>query len=107
MSIATKEMTDEERSAAARAMGSARTPAKAAAAARNSPFKKGHTLATGRKHVPLSEIECAIKAGKQVGQTCPGGDLLEGHHWSCPRGQAIIRRKAQGRDPRTGQKSDA
>ncbi len=103
MSIAKKGLTDKERSAAASAMGSARTPAKAAAAARNG-FKSGHSLSTGRTPIALSDFECAIKSGASAGLPCSGGDALTGHHWSCPRGKAIIRRQKEGRDLLTGLK---
>lgn len=96
----------KEKNPAAVALGRIKTPLKQETALRNlsqrSPDKLG-----GREPVPLSEIECAIKASKAAGSPCPGGDSLTGHHWSCPRGQAIKRRQAEGRDVQTGLKPDA
>ena len=94
--LASKAVTDEERSAAARAMGSARTPAKAAAARANG-FKPGNKLTKngGRKPLPLHAIACS----------CPAGEALEGHRWDCPRGQAIKRRQGEGVDLTTGIKA--
>lgn len=81
---------EEERREAARILGSIRTPKKAAASRANG-FKPGNAVG-GRPPVPLLEIPCA----------CTAGESLEGHHWKCPRGQAVKRRIAQGKDPMTG-----
>ena len=72
---------------AARLMGSARTPAKAAAAKRNanSPGRKANP--GGRPLKPLAEITC----------TCGRGEALEGHPTTCPRGRAIRRRQKAGK----------
>ena len=94
--IAAKGISEEERRAAAAAMGSARTPAKTAAARRNG-FKPGHSFGKGRSPVPLLEIDCS----------CEAGEALDAHHWRCPRGQAIKRRQKEGRDVLTGQKIGA
>lgn len=82
---------EEARREAARLLGSIRTERKAAASRANG-FKPGHAFGAGRKPVPLLEIPC----------TCAAGEALEGHHWKCPRGQAVKRRIAAGRDPMTG-----
>lgn len=85
--------------------GEVRTEKKTLAARLNGA--KNTTPGPGRGPVSLSEIECSVKAGKSAGSSCPGGDALTGHHWSCPRGQAIIRRQKEGRDIETGKKIEA
>ena len=94
--LAKKDTTEEARREAARAMGSARTPAKAEAARRNG-FKPGNQAARngGRKPKQLAEIPCK----------CEAGEALEGHKWDCPKGQAIKRRQADGLDLLTGTKA--
>lgn len=96
--LAKKDTTEEARREAARAMGSARTPAKTEAARRNG-FKPGNQAAKngGRKPKPLGEISCK----------CGVGEALEGHKWDCPKGQAIKRRQAEGLDLVTGAKVSA
>ncbi len=79
-SLATKSATENERRAAAAAMGSARTPAKSEASRRNGILG---AMSGGRPQKPLSAIECR----------CGAGDALTGHKWNCPRGQAIKRRQ--------------
>jgi hypothetical protein len=95
MTLAKKEISPEERRAAAAAMGSITTPKKAEASARNG-FKPGNKLARngGRHHKAITELDC----------NCTGGDSLEenAHKWRCPRGQAIRRRISEGRDVLTG-----
>jgi hypothetical protein len=93
----------EAKSQAAAVLGRIRTEKKAAAARRNG-FKPGNAHGVGPAPMLLSEIECCIKVGKAAGAPCPGGDALTGHHWSCPRGQAIQRRQKSGRDVQTGVK---
>jgi hypothetical protein len=83
--------------------GEVRTDKKAQAARANGAMGRGPKNPRGP--VPLSEIECCIKVGKAAGSPCLGGDSLEGHHWSCPRGQAIKRRAQEGRDILTGKKA--
>lgn len=75
--------SDEERSAAARAMGSARTEAKAAASRENG---KKAPPGPGRPLRPINEIPC----------TCGKPDVIDGHPTTCPRGQAIKRRQKAG-----------
>jgi hypothetical protein len=96
MALGEKEITDEQRAAAGRALGSIRTEKKAEAARRNG-FKPGHKFSPGRPARPLSEFAC----------TCEAGEALTGHHWRCPRGQAIVRRNKEGRDPITGKTTEA
>lgn len=97
MTLAKKELSPEERRAAAAAMGSISTPKKAQASARNG-FKPGNKLARngGRPHKAITELVC----------NCAGGDSLEesAHKWRCPRGQAIRRRISESRDVLTGEK---
>lgn len=89
--LAAKDATDEERRRAAALMGSARTPAKMAAVEKARAARTPDQLG-GRAPVPLSEIRC----------TCAAGDAVDGHHWKCPRGQAVKRRRAAGVDVLTG-----
>lgn len=95
--LAKHDATEEERREAARAMGRAKTPAKAAAARANG-FKAGdpRTKSGGRSPVALDSIPC----------DCEAGSSLEGHRWNCPRGQAIKRRIKENRDIQTGVKLD-
>lgn len=81
--------TDEARRAAAALLGSIKTEAKATSSRENG---KKAPPGPGRSPVALAEIRC----------TCDAGEALEGHRWNCPRGQAIKRRQAQGRDVLTG-----
>ena len=77
----------DARREAARLMGSARTPAKAAAAKRNAngPGRKANP--GGRPLKALADIPC----------TCGRGDALEGHPTTCLRGLAIRRRRKAGK----------
>lgn len=77
------------RKAAAALMGSARTEKKAVASRANGRLAPP---GPGKPPVPLFSFSCP----------CEVGDALEGHRWNCPRGQAIKRRIAQGRDVLTG-----
>lgn len=81
--------TDDARRKAAALLGSIKTEAKAASSRENG---KKAPPGPGRNPVPLAEIRC----------TCDAGEALGGHRWNCPRGQAIKRRQAQGRDVLTG-----
>lgn len=67
-------------------MGSVRTERKINAALGNLAKRTDEQLG-GRPTKPLSQIECR----------CEAGDALDGHKWDCPRGQAIKRRKKQGK----------
>ena len=89
----------EQRRKAAAMMGSARTQRKAASSRANGRLAPP---GPGMAPAPLLTIPCIVRVGKNAGAPCPGGESLSGHHWSCPRGQAIKRRLAQGRDVWTG-----
>jgi hypothetical protein len=91
-----KAPTEEERRRFASYLGSIKSERKAAAARENG-FKPGNTMGHGRAPLPLSEIACA----------CGAGDALTGHHWKCPRGQAIKRRAAKQLDVLTGKPLEA
>ena len=93
--LAAKVVGDEERRAAAALMGSARTEAKRAAAVENLARRAPDQLG-GRAPVPLFEIRC----------TCGSGDVVDGHHWKCPRAHAVKRRQAAGLDVLTGRAAD-
>ncbi|MES2460522.1 MAG: hypothetical protein V4671_08050, partial [Armatimonadota bacterium] len=73
----------DSRRLAASLMGSASTERKKATSAANGRLSKNG----GRPVLPLSEIPCS----------CSAGMALEGHTARCLRGQAIKRRKAQGK----------
>lgn len=100
MTLAKKDMTEEQKRQAAALLGSIKTEKKAAASARNG-FKPGNTHGKngGRKPAPIGSIPC----------NCSGGDSTEAsaHTWRCARGQALRRREAQGRDAVTGEKLGA
>lgn len=81
----------EARRAAAAILGSARTPKKAESS-RRALAMRGPDQLGGRPPVPLEGIAC----------TCGQGMALDGHKGTCPRGGAIRRRRAQGKDPLTG-----
>lgn len=84
--------TSEARREAARLLGSIMTERKRAAN-RAHGFKKGVCPpGAGRKAVPLFEIPCR----------CGAGEVVEGHKAACPRGAAVKRRAAQGKDLMTG-----
>lgn len=74
-------------SEAARALGSIKTAKKTESSRRTIKIAQQHATGQGRKPWPLSQYEC----------TCGRGDSLEGHPWSCPRGQAIRRRLKRGK----------
>ena len=84
------ENTDARRAAAA-LLGSIRSEAKAAASRANGA--KNAAGGPGRTPAALWGIRC----------TCGAGEVVDGHRWSCPRGQAVKRRRAQGRDVLTGE----
>lgn len=86
--------TAEERSAAARLMGSITTEKKAAASRLNGLKSPG---GPGRSPVPLYGIPCV----------CGAGEVVEGHKASCPRGAAVIRRSKAGKDAITGESLSA
>jgi hypothetical protein len=85
---------------AAVAIGSRKSEAKAAAARENSPFikghkmgfQKGHTLAEGKKPIPLFDSPC----------NCGAGDVIEGHKSKCPRYHLIFKRRKNHLDLMTG-----
>lgn len=81
--LASKDAPEEIRREAARLMGSVKSDAKKAASKVWGPI---NGKAGGRPLVPLESIRC----------TCAAGNEREGHHWSCPRGQAIKRRSKAG-----------
>jgi hypothetical protein len=85
------DISEDEKKAAASVMGSIRTEKKASSSrgnlAKRPPEKMG-----GLTPKPLLSLACS----------CGVGDTLEGHKWSCPRGQAIKRRIKEGRDILTG-----
>jgi hypothetical protein len=81
--------TGEKKLAAAVALGSIKTERKAAASRENG---KRASAGPGVPPKPLMEIQC----------TCTAGESLEGHRWDCPRGQAVKRRKKEGRNLLTG-----
>jgi hypothetical protein len=83
--------TGKQKLAAAVALGSIRTEAKALASRENG---KKAAPGPGLSPKPLLSISC----------TCVAGKALEGHKWDCPRGQAIKRRLKEGRDILTGEK---
>lgn len=87
------DVSAEEKKAAAALMGSIRTPKKANSSRGNLAKRPPEKLG-GLKPTPLSVLSC----------TCAAGEALEGHKWSCPRGQAIKRRIKEGRDVQTGEK---
>lgn len=95
MALAKKDLSPEERAAAAALLGSISTPKKAAASARNG-FKPGNKASRngGRPWKALSEVDCDCKGG----QSADASD----HTWRCPKGQAIRRRIKEGRDILTG-----
>jgi hypothetical protein len=98
-------METREKNPAAVALGRMTSEKKALSSRRNGALNT--VPGPGKAPVSLSSIECRVKAGKSAGAPCLGGDSLEGHHWSCPRGQAILRRQRDGRDVLTGQKIEA
>jgi len=73
-------------SAAARALAKIKSPKRLQESRRTIAIARQHIKNPGRKPWPLSRYEC----------TCGRGDSLEGHPWSCPRGQAIRRRIKKG-----------
>lgn len=87
-----KDTPQDVRREAARLLGGISTPRKAAASRANG-FKPGAAPGPGRAPLGLLDISC----------TCDAGTALEGHRWNCPRGQAVKRRRAQGKDPMTGE----
>jgi hypothetical protein len=80
-------VTEEDKRVAASVLGSVRTEKKRAATQENMRLLRERGLAWVKPLTPLSEIRC----------TCDAGESLEGHRWDCPRGQAIKRRRKEGR----------
>ena len=75
--------TQEEKNAAAVALGSIRSEKKAATSRQNILAAKAAGKQGGREPKPISAFAC----------TCGRGDSLEGHPTTCPRGLVIWRRK--------------
>ncbi len=86
-------ISDAEKRAAASVMGSIRTERKSSSS-RDNLAKRPPEKLGGLTPKPLYSLTCS----------CGAGEALEGHKWSCPRGQAIKRRQKEGRDLLTGEK---
>ena len=89
VSLRREELTREQRAAAARLLGSITTERKAAAARENGRLAPP---GPGRTPMHLFDIPCR----------CGVGEVVEGHRAACPRGAAVKRRTAQGKDLLTG-----
>ncbi len=97
-------METKEKNPAAVALGSVRSERKRAAALENLARRTPEQLGQ-RPPKPITEIPCGVKVGKAAGSPCGcASDSLEGHHWSCLRGAAILRRRRLGLDVQTGLK---
>jgi hypothetical protein len=77
----------DKASEAGRFLGSIRTERKAEASRANILAAKAAGKVGGRPQKPLRDYAC----------TCGAGDTIEGHKSTCPRGNAIWRRRRAGK----------